>query len=307
MGLTGSRQNREQNAVDDFVKMCSSTSAVGTTTEDDFLDIFSSECHVVNACSTSGKLALIAALDAGNETAVHWILSDPFVNLRINNRSEEEGRTALMAACAASRSLGVAALHTILSKWGNCLKYTEQDDVNHWSALHYCAYHGHVEAATMLLNAEEEYTPAAEPGLASLLDHYGQSPLHIAASRGHVDVLQLLLTVCYSGRNARAGTVGVRSRDQEGYSAIDLADSTVSSSSSSGGSLLTDNDPFEGEGKEEDEEDAEEEGYSGGKDVKVKTDGSSEGKVKRAAEVDADAVRDVMLKHEMLLLGGTEC
>ena len=112
-----------------------------------------------------------------------------------------------------------------------------------------------------------------QPGLASLLDHYGQSVLHIAASKGHVHTLQLLLKMCYTTHTctdtskcgililpSRAGNVGVRSRDREGFSVIDVAEGV------------------------EGEEEGEVEGRS-----------------------DAEAVRDILLKHEMLQLGGTEC
>ena len=219
MGLGSS----SQSAVDAFVELCESP--VSTIAELD--DLLKANLHVLNAPSSSGKLALVATLDAGNLDTVHWLLTDPYNNLRINNCGED-GCTALMSCCAAPAPLGAAALTSILHTWGGSLKYAEQDEVNHWSALHYCAYHGATEQAALLLAAEREHVSAALPGLASLLDHFGQSALHVAASRGHMGMLRLLLEQCYSGSGGRSGEleVGVRGRDLEGFSAVDLADAS---------------------------------------------------------------------------------
>jgi len=217
MGLTAS----SQNAVDSFVDLCESSTCDLSELE----ILLAANLHVINAPSSSGKVALVAALDAGNAETVHFLLSDPYTNLRINNCGGD-GRTVLMACCAASAPLGASAMSAILEAWGSSLKYTEQDEGNRWSALHYCAYSGCVEQAALLLQAEKSFGPNAQPGLASLLDHYGQSALHIAASRGQVAMLRLLLEQCYSGSEVCAGGVAVRSRDREGFSAVDVADAS---------------------------------------------------------------------------------
>ena len=98
MGIASS----SQTAVDTFVELCESPA--GTITE--LEDLLAANLHVLNAPSSSGKLALVAALDAGNENTVQWILTDPHNNLRINNCGDD-GRTALMACCAAPAPLGV--------------------------------------------------------------------------------------------------------------------------------------------------------------------------------------------------------
>jgi hypothetical protein len=98
MGLAAS----SQSAVDAFVELCDSPA--GSITELD--DLLTANLHVLNAPSSSGKLALVTALDAGNEDTAHWLLTDPYDNLRINNCGED-GRTALMSCCAAPAPFGV--------------------------------------------------------------------------------------------------------------------------------------------------------------------------------------------------------
>lgn len=216
MGLAAS----DLNAVDVFVKICESSNR----SDFDLQESVQSNLHVLNACSSRGKLALISALDAGNVNAVEWILSDSYDNLRINN-CDGEGRTALMAACSTpDPELGLNALQIMICKWGKTIKYAEQDEINRWSALHYCAYHDYSDHATMLIQAFREYTPESSHGLASLLDYYGQSALHIASSRGHIATLRVLLKTCYSSSDVSLSSMNIRSRDFEGFSAIDVAD-----------------------------------------------------------------------------------
>jgi hypothetical protein len=215
MGLSASRQD----SVDAFIELCE-----GVCTEDALLGHSSSENHVVNACSSSGKLALVAALESGNGVATQWLLQDPFGNLRINNVSDEEGTSALLAACATEdEQLGLVALRTMFQRWSTEIKFNQCDTVNGWGALHHCAYHGYSESAVLVLEAErlrvQDYPSTSA---AALLDHYGQSPLHIAASRGEEQVICALLKYCYSSNHSG---VDLDWKDREGQTALDVADS----------------------------------------------------------------------------------
>ena len=215
MGLSTSRQE----SVDAFVDLCERT-----CTEDELLELSSSENHVINACSSSGKLAIVAALEAGNYVATPWILKNPFKNLRINNASEEEGTTALHAACATKdEHLGLIALRILLEHWSSEIKFNQRDTVNGWGALHHCAYHGHMEAATLVLEAEKLHLKDEADSAAALLDHYGQSPLHVAAAQGKEQVVFVLLKFCYS--NVHSGS-DLHWKDREGHTALDVADSS---------------------------------------------------------------------------------
>ena len=214
MGLSSSRLE----SVDEFVGMCSYGASV-----EQLMSLASVENYVVNACSTTGSLPLVAAMEVGNEAAVMWLLSDPFANLRINN-VDKHGTSALLSACAAEENLGLSAMQLLLEKWSDVLVFNARDEENGWGALHHCAYHGHTKLAEMFIRKERSLDKPAAEGAAALLDHYKQSPLHVAAATGHEAMVRLLLLECYCASPSRDSRADLHWRDVEGCTALDLAD-----------------------------------------------------------------------------------
>jgi len=239
MGLNSSRQD----SVNTFVALCSDASSA----QEQICAAAAAENHVVNASSDAGQLALVAALEAGHSTAALWLISDPFGNLRINNASEVEGTSALLAACSfapptaaaeaaavemnmngkdeySSAGAGLLVLRALLDKWGPSKLKFDHCDSNGWSALHHCAFHGHTEAAELLLSAEAAQAQGGGGGgAAATLDHYGQSPLHVAAARGDASLglLRLLLARCYCSVHSLSD---LQWRDKDAQTAEDVAE-----------------------------------------------------------------------------------
>jgi ankyrin repeat protein len=220
MGLSDSAVD----VTNEFILLCESPENCSI---DNLINLSCNSPHVLNACSSNGQLALIAAIECYNMDAIKWILSDPYQNLRINNCNEEDGLCALSAAaaCSAEYDIGLFALELIIDRWGaKSLLFNQRDKVNGWGTLHYCAYHNHFNAAKHLIIKEKEYRGLIEPGAASLLDHYGQSCLHVATSRGNADIVQLFLDECFSESDGLAGGQDLRTLDRDRQTAFDVAE-----------------------------------------------------------------------------------
>ncbi len=114
--------------------------------------------------------------------------------------------------------------------------YVNQTDARGWTALHHAAESGSIEAVLFLIK---------HAGKLHARDHYGRTPLHCAAMKGHVRLIHALTSVdvrdlaCHAGKTAlhyaalsgHSNTVRVllqmgaslSSRDRKGRNAFDCA------------------------------------------------------------------------------------
>ncbi|KAK3434003.1 hypothetical protein EUGRSUZ_D01532 [Eucalyptus grandis] len=93
-----------------------------------------------------------------------------------------------------------AAVHYSLPDWWEILEkrpqvIREADDMG-WTPLHYAACFDNVKAIRLLLRSDPSRAYELDPSVAYHLDNEGQSALHIAAFRGHINVINELVRSC---------------------------------------------------------------------------------------------------------------
>ena len=122
------------------------------------------------------ELALLEAVTAGHNEAVEFILQLETVNI---DRTNEEGKTALMLACEGGQE---DIVHSLLSNRAN----VNLQNSNRWTALMRASECNHISIINMLLQAN------ANPHL-KISD--GSNALMIASFHGNYEVAELLISI----------------------------------------------------------------------------------------------------------------
>ncbi|XP_034686720.1 ankyrin repeat-containing protein At5g02620-like [Vitis riparia] len=130
--------------------------------------------------NTAGNTPLYIAAECGFGDLVQMILD----NCASPAHSGIKGRTALHASVI----LNHQAMTKKILEWKPAL--TNELDEKGWSPLHFAAYVGcHPTIVKQLLEKSERYVVYL-----GVKDHGNRTALHIAASRGHVDVVKVLVS-----------------------------------------------------------------------------------------------------------------
>jgi len=172
-----------------------------------------------------------AATDEAALTPLHWAASDGNVatiaaamalfgsdgarRAAVDAASAASGATALVVAC----QYGHATIAALLA-----LRYDANvmaRDNNRDTALHWAAYHGDVPTIALLCRLIERDSAVGDDGVSLVdvvnsADAYGQTPVHLAALRGHAEALEFLLysalperdraAVVYDGKDHKDST-----------------------------------------------------------------------------------------------------
>lgn len=160
----------------------------------------------LNAKDTSGATPLFLACEAGNTAVVELLLN--------------AGADAVLMNAAGESPLYISALRGHLRVVKLLLKHFHSADINWhdpslycdcWTPLMAAAVANHFDVATLLLQTAG--TLAAQ--LVNTVNRYGQNVVHIAARKGSVQLLRLLLH--YAGKDV------VRRADTSGDTPWDIA------------------------------------------------------------------------------------
>ena len=144
-----------------------------------------------NVRNDKGQLALIVALQEGNQRAIAALLTHPDIQIDLANQS---GETALMMAALKGE---LAWLRELLARGAQVTR-------EGWTPLHYASA-GPAVAAVNLLLAQNAPLNARSPN--------GTTPLMMAARYGSIDTAELLLK---RGADARL-------RNEQGLNAAEFA------------------------------------------------------------------------------------
>ncbi|KAI7981313.1 Ankyrin repeat-containing protein [Camellia lanceoleosa] len=130
--------------------------------------------------NNAGESPLYIAAERG----YHEVVSDILKTCRAPAYGGPAGRTALHAAVISNNEGGTKTL----LDWKKDL--AKEPDVHGWTPLHYAARFGHVQRAKQLLDSDKSIAYL----IADQDDN--KAALHVAASQGHVSVIQELISQC---------------------------------------------------------------------------------------------------------------
>lgn len=130
----------------------------------------------VNVADSQGKTPLIVAAEKGNEAVVGYLIQQG--KAKVNVKDEKKNSPLIIAA----KKNNFAMLKYLLSKDADLNAKDDSD----WNALFHAAAHGNQEAVKLLLERRDGIN-------INETDARGNTALNRAISRGHVDVVQLLL------------------------------------------------------------------------------------------------------------------
>jgi len=134
---------------------------------------------LVNMPSTAGEPPIVAAIWCNRFDSTNYLLSFKSLNVNCYNHF---GITPLIACCQ-NKGRGWASIaKRLIQDFGAFVN--DQDVENKWSGMHYCAYSNDLATARVLLMARADV---------NVIDYYKHSPLFVASSNGHVEMVDLLL------------------------------------------------------------------------------------------------------------------
>jgi hypothetical protein len=124
---------------------------------------------------------LLDTWDAGTKADLLPLLA-ALNKTNVNYQTRDSRWTPLMVVAGLNCSGNVAALQTIISKFGGNPAITDQEG---WNALHWAAFHGSLSASELLARDF--------PQLLMVKDKEGNTPLDTAKSEGNDEVMQVLI------------------------------------------------------------------------------------------------------------------
>ena len=133
-----------------------------------------------NACAEcrAGDSPMILAVTSGHSSCLREMLRKNLDDLDLTTILSESGATL---AHIAARKGDLEALKTVITADQSL---SEVGDIRGATPLHVCAYHGHLDCLSCLLERGAE---------ANLGDFDGATPVHFAAASGHLECLKKLI------------------------------------------------------------------------------------------------------------------